>query len=163
MRRSQVSLADAAVAYARDFIGLREHGNNVGPGVEWFQKLGTIRAGQPWCAAFVNGIAEIACAVKDRTSPLEAVPLQGYVQSYYEYGTQQGWLVNKPEAGDLFLVWHESKERYAHIGFVQVVTGNQIKTIEGNSNEDGSREGREVAENWREIREGIVFLRWADG
>lgn len=160
MRRSQLSLAEATIAYARDFIGLKEHGNNLGPGVEWFQRLGTIRAGQPWCAAFVNGIAEIASAVKDRESPLEAIPYQGYVQSYFEYGSEQGWLVDQPQAGDLFLVWFESKGRYAHIGFVQIVSGNQFKTVEGNSNSDGSREGREVAENWREIKDNLRFLRW---
>jgi len=160
MRRSYLPLSECAVEYARDFIGLEEHGSNLGPGVEWFQRLGRIRAGQPWCAAFVNGVAEIACAVKDVTGPLEAVPLQGYVQSYYDYGSSEGWLVDEPDVGDLFLVWHESKERYAHIGFVQIALPGYIKTVEGNSNDDGSREGREVAENWRQIKPGIVFLRW---
>lgn len=162
MSRSSLPLGRCVIEYARDFIGLQEHGNNAGPGVEWFQKLGTIRAGLPWCAAFVNGIAEIACAVKDRVSPLEAVPLQGYVQSYFEYGTQQGWLVDEPDLGDLFLVWHPNKNRYAHIGFVQDTITHKIQTIEGNSNSDGSREGREVAENWRPVTDRLRFLRWTD-
>ena len=31
-----------------------------------------------------------------------------------------------------------------HAGFVSAVTGNRIQTIEGNSNDEGSREGYEV-------------------
>ncbi len=146
------------VKEAEDFLDIQEvGGDNFGPAVEFFQKLGEIRPGQPWCAAFVNACAEIACAKKNVWSPLEVVPLEGFVQSYYDQAKLKGWLRDRPGIGDLFMVWHRRKNRYAHIGIVARTTTNGFLTIEGNSNDEGSRQGYEVAQNFRQYSGGIVF------
>jgi hypothetical protein len=154
----------AVLAVARDYIGLQEVGNNRGPAVEFFQKLGQINAGLPWCAAFVNACAEIGCAIKNVYSPLEQVPWQGYVQSYVDHGRGQGWETTFAFAfpGCLFAIWKPDLDRYGHIGFVDEVyrVHGQFRSVEGNTNSQGGREGIEVASLLRTVSERIIFLDW---
>lgn len=150
----------AFVAVAEDYLGIREvGGDNRGPAVEFFQKLGEIQPGLPWCAAYVNACAEISCAILNIPSPLEAIDLEGYVQAYYLHAKARGWIRadGRPGVGDLFMVYHPSKERYAHIGIVAAVTHDGFLTLEGNSNEDGGRDGIGVFQNVRHFSDRIVF------
>lgn len=156
----------ATLEVAREFYGLEEaEGHrNLGPGVEWMQKAAKIPPGSPWCAAFLNAAAEVACAIHDVRSPLEEVPLQGYVQSYHEHAEERGWLVGPEEVtrGDLFMIWSRSKVRYAHIGLVTgpPYDGWEYATIEGNTNEGGSPEGYMVTSRIRPVNELVAFARW---
>lgn len=159
-------LATLALHEARDFIGLEEvGGDNRGPTVEWFQKLGRIDAGLPWCAAFVNGAAEIAAAKKNVRSPLEAIDLQGYVQSYADWALEEDRLVGPDGVGigDLFCLYHEGLERYAHIGFVHRPPHRGVfTTCEGNAGDRGERKGYKVAARERDVTDGTIFIRWTD-
>jgi len=164
--RALLPIRDVFLEEAEDYLGIREQGgDNRGPAVEFFQKLGEIRPGQPWCAAYVNACAEIACSKKNLVSPLEAIRLEGYVQAYYEYAVAQNWLVDRPQAGDLFMVWHGGTiNRYAHIGIVAAATDEGILSLEGNSNDDGSRNGIGVFQNLRAYSPRIVFADpWSGG
>jgi len=162
--RSTFPIRALLSAEARDFLGIEEvGGDNRGPAVEWILKGADLSPGEPWCAAFVNRIAEIAFAKKNLPSPLESVPFEGYVQSYYDYGKIHGWLRpedHDPHPGDLFVVYHASKQRYAHIGFVidPHSVGGRFLTIEGNSNTDGGRNGYGVVSNQRPYAAKIRFL-----
>jgi len=151
-----------ALSFANDLLGIREHGDNRGPAVEMIQRAASIPAGSPWCGALVNAAAEYAQMVKDIRSPLEQVPLQGYVHSYYVYGSENGWVYgDKPYPGAIFLLWSEAKQRYAHMGFVgHYVGGGSFTTVEGNSNEDGSHEGREVVSRVRHRGGRDIILDW---
>ena len=151
-----------ALSFAKDLLGVTEHGHNRGPAVEMIQRAANIPAGSPWCAAFVNAAAEDAQMVKDMRSPLESVPLQGYVQSYYQYGVGHRWTpLQHPHPGALFCLWSETKQRYAHIGFVVFYFGHgQYTTVEGNSSMDGSFEGREVISRTRHMGSRDAFLDW---
>lgn len=163
--RKQLPLRLLVLAEAEDFLGIKEDGNNRGPAVEWFQKRGMINPGDPWCAAFVNAAAEIACAKKNVLSPLEKIPLQGYVQSYYDYALDHGWVLGdgRPGIGDLFLLWNAGLGRYAHIGFVSQVFAEGFSTVEGNSNTTGSRDGTEVVSNIRPYGSSTIFIDpWRD-
>lgn len=168
--RGSLPLRALLVAEAEDFIeNLREvGGDNRGPGVEWMLKGADLPPGEPWCAAFVNRVAEVACAKLNIRSPLEDVPLQGFVKSYVDYGEPRGWLrpeTEPPGFGDLFVVFHPSKGRFAHIGFVADPhsVGDRFLTVEGNSNRDGGRNGFEVVQNQREAGPGIRFLNpWSE-
>lgn len=155
----------AALAYALDYEHIVEvGGDNRGPAVEFFQRCAKLGVGTPWCAAFVNACAELAAAVKNEPSPLEEVELQGYVPSYYAHGRREGWRVPFEETGpgDLFLLYFPSKERHAHIGFVDAVDLNSDRymTVEGNTDDRASREGIKVARRARSPQKGDVFLRW---
>ncbi len=49
-----------------------------------------------------------------------------------------------PQQGDIFLIWYPKLERPAHIGFIDSWGEKYITTVEGNTNDDGSREGNGV-------------------
>jgi len=162
--RAHLPLPLLVLTCARDFEGLTEQGDNSGPGVNWLQSRAGIPDGAPWCAAFVNAAAELACALQDRPSPLEHVPQQGLVQSYVEHGTGRGWIVEDDDAaaGDLFALLFPGGE-YHHIGLVErPPRESHFTTLEGNTNEEGKREGRKVMSRTRRVTGGVLFLRpWA--
>lgn len=164
--RSALPLELAALSEAIDFLGLKEiGGDNLGPGVEFLQKLGEIGAGKPWCAATCNGCAEIAGAKKNVRSPLEDVPLQGFVQAYYEHAVSANWIVPWADVspGCLFLLYFPRLTRYAHMGFVRDLQDDSYTTIEGNSNDDGSRNGWGMVSRLRKPNDRTIFLHWSEG
>lgn len=65
--------------------------------------------------------------------------------------------VKNPQAGYIFIIIN--RDGTGHTGFVLSVEGNTIITIEGNSNNDGSREGNEVVRNKRTIKSVTGFIR----
>lgn len=159
------SLADLTVTIALNEKGVKEEGKaNWGPKVKEYLAAAQIDVPAAWCAAFCNWSAEHAAKSLGVTSPLEAVPLQGYVQSYVDFGKKHGWFVPRTEAkrGDLICIWHQSLNRYGHVGLVTGWSADKkrIATVEGNSNTDGSRDGFEVVTHERTPTTNIQILRW---
>ena len=54
-----------------------------------------------------------------------------------------------PQKGDVFGIWFPDKQRIAHAGFVDRWSESWLITVEGNTNEAGSRDGDGV---WRKRR-----------
>jgi hypothetical protein len=156
-----MNLREQTLAIAKTKLGVHEvGGDNRGKEVETFLKEAGLGPGNPWCAAFVNWCARQAATTLRVISPLESVKLQGYVPSYVEK-----FPAVEPKdvlPGDLFAVYHASQKRFAHIGFVLQVNVREgwFETVEGNSNDEGSREGKEVCTNRRRLGSGVRFLRW---
>lgn len=162
-----MNLREKALLVALGRVGIRERGgNNRGPEVERWQREAGIRPGDPWCAAFVNACARQAADALFVLSPLESVPLQGYVQSYFEHFAAQGCIVSPQYAlpGDLFVIYYPHLKRYGHIGFVGWdgvdLKRKRYDTCEGNSNDAGSREGDAVVRKSRVLGRHVRFLRW---
>lgn len=97
----------------------------------------------PWCACFVSwGIAlanKLGCL--EPLSEGEELPFfasvgDGY--KFFENSTKANVGLrtdNKPAAGDIiFFNWPNTVEQYDHVGVVLYVDGDNIYTIEGNSN-----------------------------
>jgi hypothetical protein len=147
-------------------LGVHEEGGeNKGKRVQEYQKAAGINPGDPWCAAFINWCAEQAALALGLKSPLEQIKLQGYVQAYYDFFKPKGVVITdlkNVKAGDLFLVLH-APNHYGHIGLVKDtdLVKKRFHSVEGNSNDEGSREGYEVCTNFRPATEKIVFIRWA--
>lgn len=171
--RSLLPMHLTALLYAEDMVGVKEEykngkWSNWGPEVQQFLKAANISVPAFWCAAFVNWSAEQAGIDHEQPSnmlsALEAVPLQGYVQSYYEWAVQHDRLISPAEAGpgDLFVLYYSNLGRYGHIGFVVECNEKEgwYTTVEGNTNEEGSREGNTVAKKKRNITPGTKFIRW---
>ena len=168
MWRQQLPFELVALLCAKDSVGLEESPNNTGPAIKILQRAAGIPTRSPWCAAFVNWCAEYASVIKNVESPLETVPNQGYVQSYYKWAERSGRLIMKREVfpGVLFLKWSESRQRYAHIGFVSGIdfSSDKFYTVEGNTNKLGEREGRYVLASVRSMSTGVyVFVDWTKG
>lgn len=161
-------LQQAALLVALDELaeGVREETPNDSPAIRQYLQEANIAEPAPWCAAFVNWCAKQAAVKKGVESPLEAVELEAYVPSYRQHGEAQGWVVPASEVapGDLFLLYHRTKGRYAHIGFVHRPpsgsTGRTYKTVEGNTNEEGLREGVAVMARQRTVSTETLFMAW---
>ena len=59
-----------------------------------------------------------------------------------------------PERGDLFLVIRKSDDRARHIGVIEKVKDGVASCIEGNTNDEGSREGYELCKRKRNLSNG---------
>lgn len=110
---------------------------------------------QPWCASFISWCArqaEISTQILHRSGL--AWP------SYYGIPYYSGQHYT-PRPGDLFFT-----EDFTHVGLVYQVEGEYFKTIEGNSNLDGSEDGYYVVINERLIRDyhfGVPAYAGAEG
>ena len=75
------------------------------------------------------------------------------------WGREHECMFTTPEPADLFLVMASPSDA-THTGFVESVQPDgRIATVEGNSNDDGSREGHSVVERTRRAT-GLLYVRW---
>lgn len=134
-----------ALYYARTQIGISEEpkGSNWGSRVAEYLRAAGYGSPQPWCAAFVYWCFQQAASELGVKNP---VPKTGYCPTLYA-GLQQR---QRPAAGDLFFVHSKSLGRLSHVGFVEAVGESIVQTIEGNTNDEGDREGYEVCRRKRE-------------
>jgi len=144
------------VPVAQLFVGwVREATNhNDGPWVEAILRLVGQAKGAPWCAAFVTMVLDIAYR---GANPL---PRTASCDVLLEAARTRGWLQSAPEVGDLFLVMRRPADA-VHVGVVTAVAPLAVRTIEGNTNTDGSREGWGVCARER-ARKGLQFVRIPD-
>jgi hypothetical protein len=163
------------VAAATSFVGIGEEGgDNRGQVVELFLRQVRQPAGQPWCAAFVHHVgfwSHWDHAVKKSSWPL---PPTASCWELGEFARVRAVLRQEPQVGDVFLTFNKQFQRFAHTGVVARVdrafaspAGDvqfACTTIEGNTNDDGSREGRTTLARQRRfsIRAGDRFIRWLD-
>jgi hypothetical protein len=160
--------AALAVAHSDARRVLREAGGpNSGQYVSFILKNAGVNVAAPWCAAWVQDVFDSAALAAGRKNPLDDVKLEAYVQSYYDWARGAGLIHTKAEdiqPGDLVL-FNFGGERYDHIGIViappaQLTAGTEFKTIEGNTNDAGGREGDRVAYKTRKIVAGrTLFVR----
>lgn len=146
-------LRQAVLTVARGQLGVREHGGrNRGPEVEAFQAAAGARPGDAWCASFVVWTFEQAAIKLGIKSPVPRTP-----------GVRKLWDRSKPyqrlsdpRPGDVFVSFHD--HGLGHCGIVEAVSGDDLKTIEGNTNPGGSREGDGVYQRVRGRHEIQGFL-----
>lgn len=135
-------------------IGVREAtGSNDGKVVESYLKVTGLGAGYAWCAAFVAWTFEQAGikASKSAYSP-SWFPMRNTI---WKQGKGQ-----QPQAGDVFGIWFSNRNRIAHVGFVDSWGAKEVITVEGNTNEAGSREGDGVYKKRRLIRQIYAVSNW---
>lgn len=120
-------------------IGVRElTGHNDGKQVEEFLASCGLPKGQPWCAAFVCWTFKKAGvkAIVSGYSP-------NWFTSKYVVWTRGAKNNFTPQPADVGGLWFANKGRIAHTFFIDIwPAGSSIAiTVEGNTNEAGSREG----------------------
>ena len=138
-------------------IGIREHGGfNRGQRVEEYLKAANLKGGAAWCAAFVTWTFK-ECNVKAVVSGYSP----NWFQSNIIYKRDDNINRNyKPQPGDVFGLYFESKKRIAHVGFIDGKQGDYYITVEGNTNEAGSREGDGVYRKRRHVKTIYAISRW---
>jgi hypothetical protein len=138
------------VKIAESQVGVRESGSNSGDAIRKYQETTSLKPDRwPWCAAFVDWC--IAEWIKDpevvKWLNLKVrTPEQWRPKTALAYGFTN-WAKDRPnttkilaptekaEAGDIVMY------TFSHVGIVIADNGKTIKTVEGNTNREGSREG----------------------
>ncbi|EBQ8762752.1 CHAP domain-containing protein [Salmonella enterica] len=140
------------IEIAKTQIGTSEEpkGSNWGEAVEKYLRAVSINFPAPWCAAFV-----VWC---HKEAGVDSIPHTGGVLDMWNKAYKQHAVLN-PQPGDVFIQDHGGGN--GHAGIVESVNGQTINTIEGNTNDEGSREGYEVARRTRPVSSIKGFLRFS--
>lgn len=139
-----------ALSVAVTQLGVTEQpiGSNSGPEVDKYLSSVGLGPGYSWCMAFVYW-----CHVQAG----EARQLMKTAGVMMQWKSRPALRVDRPQPGDIFVM--DFGKGLGHTGLVEEVVGDRIKTIEGNTNDDGSREGVEVCRRERSIKSCTGFLR----
>jgi hypothetical protein len=142
-------------------IGIRERtGNNDGVDVEKYLAASGLGKGYPWCAAFVNWVF-LECGHDLNLQYPAWVP--SYFPSDRLIYVKGQFSLRNPVRGDLIGIWFENKGRLAHIGFYDEKESEYITiTVEGNTNDKGSREGDGVYRKRRLTRQIHSISSWVE-
>lgn len=143
------TLADEALFVATTQVDIKEEKGNKGQEVRRYLKAVGLGEGYPWCMAFVYWCTQLAAERLKINNPLvkTASVLDQYNRTSLRKIPKTAGAAIKP--GDIFVMDFGGGE--GHTGFVEKVEGSIVHTIEGNTNDDGSREGYEVARRTRTI------------
>jgi hypothetical protein len=109
--------------------------------------------GQAWCATF------LVAGWKVNKVPLVAGTNSAFTPTMQNGFKNAGRLFNSPRAGDVGFLFDRDLGRIAHVFFVERVEGDFVKTIEGNTNLDGSRTGVGVFRHSRRWTGGTTMIR----
>jgi hypothetical protein len=139
-------------------VGVREKtGNNDGVRVETYLRYCKLSKGNPWCASFV-------CWVFGQLNIKN--PRSGYCPNLFPSKNviyKRGRKINiQPKPGDAWGLYFPEKGRVAHVGFVDKWQSKYVITVEGNTNEAGSREGDGVYRKRRAIKSIYVVANYID-
>lgn len=153
---------NAVLNEAKKYLGVVEVPklSNRGITIDYWLTECKVPVGNPWCAAFVTSIMRQALGYGLPMYLTASVQrIVDWAKSLAAVGVWQ----DKPERGDLFVIYFNSLRRFGHVGFVtNVIDANTFETVEGNSNSDGSRDGYGVVSNKRKVTDSIKFVRWVN-
>ncbi len=152
-RRAADKLLARVLEFATGEIGVCEEppGSNRGKRIGEYQRAVGIDPGEPWCVAFVYFcFAGAALALKTK-NPLDTGDCRtGSVLDLWNRARRAPntrFVVREDALDDpaklvpgmVFVI--STGGGHGHVGFVTKVNGNRLETIEGNTNDGGSREG----------------------
>lgn len=155
------TIAAVALQIAIEQLGQRETPgkNNSGPMVDKYLKSVGLNPGYAWCQAFVFWCYEQAA--KKLGVPNPVVKTAGVLACWNQ--TMGGFKLNRTacignpdiiKPGYQFIMDFGGGK--GHTGIVESVDGFILNTIEGNSNNDGSREGVEVVRHQRNLKGALM-------
>lgn len=149
-------IAEKIKQVALSYIGKTEKPNNSGFNDAEFEKrmkdTGWSKS-LSWCAFFTELVWKEAYAQTKLVAELNKL-FSGSATATYKNFELGGWQVgNKPKVGAL-AVWRYGNGWQGHIGIVVEENGVSFKSVEGNTNDVGGREGYIVAKKSR-ITKGL--------
>lgn len=146
---SDLSIQETIVAIARLHLenNPREVGGaNRGPWVRYYMN-GNDGSAWPWSAGFVTTILGKAYALHKAQPPIGSFSNDTIANQAKGLGiflSEKDATADDLSPGDLFLLRRTSTD-WVHVGIIIEVGFENFKAIEGNTNNNGSREGYEVA------------------
>ena len=148
-----MSLQLNALKVAQTQVGQKENpvGSNWGEPVKSYLASVGISFPASWCMAFVYW-----CFRQATKDPLPLIQTGGVLRAWNE--SKKNRVIGEPMAGDIFIM--DFGKGLGHTGIVEKVDAAFIYTIEGNTNNTGSREGIEVARRKRPRNKIKGYLRY---
>lgn len=145
--------AKVALTYTSQVGVMETLGANDSPEIREYLKVTNVKTPAAWCAAFVaycytsNGVPN----PKSAWSP-------AYFSPKYCINAKD----SPPLQADVFGVYYNNLKRIAHIGFIDrwPREGDYFITVEGNTNNNGSREGNGVYKKRRLKRSAYKIARY---
>jgi hypothetical protein len=130
-------------------LGVQEEpkGSNWGKDVKKYLNSVGINFPASWCMAFVYWC--------HKEAGLPAIKTGGVLAAWNK-GKQ--YRVTEPQPGDVFIM--DYGKGLGHTGIIERVDGEILHTIEGNTNDTGSREGYEVCRKLRNKKKIKGYLRY---
>lgn len=120
--------ADRILQIARQFLFVREAGQNTGQRVEAIQRWGGGKPGDSWCAFFATMVLDLA---DQGNAPISR---EGSCEAIQETASANGWLSDTPQVGGLVLSINPAGLAH-HIGIVTSL--DPLTAIAGNTSADG--------------------------
>jgi len=150
-----MSYADKIIAAAKTYIGQQEIQPNAGFKDASFLAKMVARgweAPQPWCGYFakqcwVDAYADNAAYL----SEVKKLSNGGALTTLADWKASHPQLISKTPVPGAVVIFEEGNGPSGHVGIVTGVNGNLYTTIEGNTNNDGSREGYEVCAHTHDV------------
>jgi hypothetical protein len=151
-----MTLQQKALDIAITQIGVEEAPGhkNTGKQVEKYLASVGLGPGYSWCMAFVFWCHQQAAEAMARK-----------ILMYRTGGVLEQWRQRKdkyraitPQPGDVFIMDYGKGQ--GHTGIVEKVDNDYVYTIEGNTNDEGSREGYEVCRRKRARSKILGYLRF---
>jgi hypothetical protein len=124
-------------------------GSNWGKDVQGYLASVDLYTPNSWCMAFVYWCVRNSGMVNPLVRTGGCLAQWNKIDKKYRKKT--------PMPGDIFIQDHGKGK--GHTGIVEAVQGDKISTIEGNTNDEGSREGYEVCRRVRLISSCVGFIR----
>jgi hypothetical protein len=152
-----MTISERSIQIAISQIGVQEVpiGSNGGPEVTQYLNSVGLGAGYPWCMAFVYWCVNKACTELNLPNPL--VKTAGVLNQWNKTTLRKlPRTASNIKPGDIGIIAHSNG--LAHAVMVESISGGLVRTVEGNSNTNGSREGYEVEPRQRSITEFIGFI-----
>lgn len=116
---------------------------NWGPQVEQYLLSIGLKQAASWCMAFVFWCSREAYGVNNKL-----IKTGGVLRQWQSVDTKYKF-TKDPQPGDIFIM--DYGKGLGHTGIIESVVGNLLHTIEGNTNDEGSREGYEVCRRTRKF------------
>jgi len=138
--------------------GVKEEGNNAGARVEQYLASVWLPKGNPWCAAFVSW------SLKQAGLTIGPGSGRGATIRWRDWGTESKGRISPGsiERGDLG-GWTNANGKGHIFWIAEVVRVNgkvvKFRTVEGNTDAQGSREGDGVYSKWRKPASNMWFIR----
>lgn len=154
----RANCSDCVEAVYTSQIGVREAtGHNDGKEVEQYLKAVKLGKGYAWCAAFVKWCYD-QCGIKTTINAWAASTVN---QNNVVW--KGGKWYKTPRPGDVCTIYSYTMKRISHTLFFHRLEDNIVVSVEGNTNEGGSREGDGVYKRRRPLFSINGIYRWADG
>lgn len=139
-------------------VGVREAtGKNDGKQVEAYLKSVKLGKGYAWCAAFIRWCFD-HCGIKTN---INAMALSTHRPAHLVYF--KGKKIREPIASDVGTLYYPKLGRIGHTFFFDKEINSKIcRTVEGNTNAAGSREGDGVYVKYRSYKAIYSISRWTE-